>query len=75
VSGDRADMRVLSLSVLLGVAGPLLLFPDSSSTMIVALPLIPVLTVLSWSLLRWLKADFSHLKDSQHLIASQPPER
>ena len=43
--------------------------------MIVALPLIPVLTVLSWSLLRWLKADFSHLKDSQHLIASQPPER
>jgi|TARA_B110000259_G_C13669956_1_gene263873 choline-glycine betaine transporter len=41
----------------------------------VALPLIPVLVVLSWSLLRWLKADFSHLNDSQHLIATQPPKR
>jgi BCCT family betaine/carnitine transporter len=60
---------------LLGVVGPLLLFPDSILTIIVALPLISVLLVLSLSLLRWLKADFSHCKDNQHLIATQPPKR
>jgi choline-glycine betaine transporter len=44
-------------------------------TIIVALPLISVLLVLSLSLLRWLKADVSHCKDNQHLIATQPPKR
>jgi choline-glycine betaine transporter len=62
--------------LLLGVVGPLLLFPDSILTIIVALPLISVLLVLSLSLLlRWLKADVSHCKDNQHLIATQPPRR
>jgi BCCT family betaine/carnitine transporter len=34
--GDRVDMRVFTLSVLLlaGVVGPLLLFPESSTAMI-----------------------------------------
>ena len=37
-SGDRVDMRVFSLSLLLlaGVVGPLLMFPESSSAMISA---------------------------------------
>jgi choline-glycine betaine transporter len=61
--------------LLLGVVGPLLLFPDSMLTIIVAPPLISVLLVLSLSLLRWLKADVSHCKDNQHLIATQPPKR
>jgi hypothetical protein len=60
--GDRVDVRVFSLSILLlaGVVGPL--------------PLIPVLIILAWSLMRWLKADFAHLEDHQHLIAHQPPK-
>ena len=45
--------------------------PVQTSTIIVALPLIPVLFVLTWSLLRWLKEDFAELKGSEHLIA--PP--
>lgn len=42
--------------------------PVQTSTIIVALPLIPVLVILSWSLLRWLKSDFAHLDDKPHLI-------
>ncbi|MFT5934786.1 MAG: BCCT family betaine/carnitine transporter, partial [Hydrogenophaga sp.] len=42
------------------------------SSIIVALPLIPVLIILAWSLMRWLKADFADLEDHQHLIAHQP---
>jgi betaine/carnitine transporter, BCCT family len=43
--------------------------PVQTSTIVVALPLIPVLFILTWSLMRWLKEDFADHKESQHLIA------
>jgi BCCT family betaine/carnitine transporter len=75
----RRGLRIVWALILAGVGGFLIqiggLKPVQTSTIIVALPLIPVLFILSWSLLRWLKADFSHLKDHQHLVASQPPKK
>lgn len=43
-----------------------------TSTIIVALPLIPVLAILAWSLLRMLKQDFGTRLDSPVLIVDAP---
>ncbi len=48
--------------------------PVQTSTIVVALPLIPVLVVLSWSLLRWLKEDFGTEAKLHHLVTSKPTE-
>jgi betaine/carnitine transporter, BCCT family len=42
--------------------------PVQTSTIVVALPLIPVLFVLTWSLMRWLKEDFGSAKGNNHLV-------
>ncbi len=42
------------------------------SSVLVALPLIPVLLVITWSLLRWLKADFGDQVGPKKLILNSP---
>jgi betaine/carnitine transporter, BCCT family len=75
----KRTLRITWALILAGVGAFLIqiggLKPVQTSTIIVALPLIPVLVVLTWSLMRWLKTDFADLEDHQHLIASQPPRR
>jgi betaine/carnitine transporter, BCCT family len=75
----KRSLRITWALILAGVGAFLIqiggLKPVQTSTIIVALPLIPVLVVLTWSLMRWLKTDFADLEDHQHLIASQPPRR
>jgi BCCT family betaine/carnitine transporter len=82
LSGYQEPKRSLRITwaLILAAVGAFLiqvggLKPVQTSTIIVALPLIPVLIILTWSLMRWLKADFAELEDHQHLIASQPPRR
>lgn len=79
LSGYQEPKRSLRITwaIIVAIVGAVLiqiggLKPVQTSTIIVALPLIPVLFILSWSLLRWLKADFSSMKDHQPLIASRP---
>ncbi|WP_295315278.1 BCCT family transporter [Roseobacter sp.] len=48
--------------------------PVQTSTIVVALPLIPVLVILSLSLLRWLKEDFGSEASLHHLLTKQPAE-
>ncbi len=48
--------------------------PVQTSTIVVALPLIPVLVILSLSLLRWLKEDFGSEASLHHLVTKQPAE-
>lgn len=42
-----------------------------TSTIVVALPMIPVLGILSWSLIRWLKEDFARVAVEPHLVIGQ----
>lgn len=42
--------------------------PVQTSTIVVALPMIPVLGVLAWSLMRWLKEDFGVKAEEPHLV-------
>ena len=46
--------------------------PVQTSTIVVALPLMPVLVILCISLLRWLKEDFSTEDSRHHLVVKQP---
>jgi BCCT family betaine/carnitine transporter len=48
--------------------------PVQTSTIVVALPLIPVLAILCVSLLRWLKEDFGTEEGLHHLVTKQPIE-
>ena len=45
-----------------------------TSTIVVALPLIPVLVILCFSLLRWLKEDFGTEESLHHLVTKHPAE-
>lgn len=79
LSGYQEPKRTLRITwaIILACVGGFLiqiggLKPVQTSTIIVALPLIPVLFVLSWSLLKWLKADCSHLQNHQPLVVGQP---
>jgi betaine/carnitine transporter, BCCT family len=42
-----------------------------TSTIIVALPMIPVLGILSWSLVRWLRQDFAKRVLEPHLVIEE----
>ncbi|MEZ5643555.1 MAG: BCCT family transporter [Burkholderiaceae bacterium] len=79
LSGYQEPKRALRITwalILAGIGAFLIqiggLKPVQTSTIIVALPLIPVLVILGWSLMRWLRTDFADLEDQQHLVASQP---
>jgi len=39
-----------------------------TSTIVVALPMIPVLAILAWSLVRWLRQDFAKKVLEPHLV-------
>jgi BCCT family betaine/carnitine transporter len=42
--------------------------PVQTSTIVVALPMIPVLAILAWSLVRWLRQDFAKKVLEPHLV-------
>lgn len=48
--------------------------PVQTSTIVVALPLIPVLGLLTWSLMRWLREDFGTDPRRDHLVIDTPAE-
>ncbi|NJS36239.1 MAG: BCCT family transporter [Brachymonas sp.] len=82
LTGYQEPTRMLRITwalILAGVGAFLIqiggLKPVQTSTIIVALPLIPVLFILTWSLIRWLKQDFAHLDHDRHLIAPQLARR
>jgi len=74
----KRSVRVAWALILAGFGVALIqlggLKPVQTSTIVVALPLIPVLGVLSWSLMRWLKEDFGGDADQRHLVADRAPE-
>lgn len=43
-----------------------------TSTIVVALPMIPVLGILTWSLIRWLRQDFAKKVLEPHLVIEDP---
>lgn len=69
----RRAIRVTWALILAGVGVALIqlggLKPVQTSTIVVALPLIPVLLVLTVSLMRWLKQDFGVEAAPGHRIA------
>ncbi len=82
LTGYQEPKRTLRITwaLILAVIGAFLiqiggLKPVQTSTIIVALPLIPVLFLLAWSLVRWLKADFPLEKNRQSasLTTAQEP--
>ncbi|MFP3427092.1 BCCT family transporter, partial [Pseudoalteromonas sp. SIMBA_162] len=46
-----------------------------TSTIVVALPMIPVLFILTWSLVRWLRQDFARKVLEPHLVLETPSPR
>ncbi len=80
LSGYQEPKRSIRLSwaLILAVFGVVLiqlggLKPVQTSTIVVALPLIPVLAILSLSLLRWLKQDFGAQTQVPHLVTKPQP--
>lgn len=75
LSGYQEPKRALRVSwalILAGVGIALIqmggLKPVQTSTIVVALPLIPVLVLLTLSLMRWLREDFGHRVQQDHLV-------
>ena len=72
----RRSLRIVWALILAGFGVALIqlggLKPVQTSTIVVALPLIPVLGILSWSLLRWLKEDFGTEAELHHLVTARP---
>lgn len=68
----RRSIRVIWALILAGVGVALIqlggLKPVQTSTIVVALPLIPVLLLLTLSLMRWLKEDFGTQVQADHLV-------
>jgi BCCT family betaine/carnitine transporter len=81
LSGYQEPKRVVRITwavILAGFGVALIqlggLKPVQTSTIVVALPLIPVLVVLSWSLMRWLKEDFGADAHQRHLVSEAQSE-
>ncbi|MGQ7846914.1 BCCT family transporter [Granulosicoccus sp. 3-233] len=80
LSGYQEPKRVIRIvwALILAAVGIVLiqlggLKPVQTSTIVVALPLIPVLVILTLSLLRWLKADFGEQAKNDHLLIDDQP--
>jgi BCCT family betaine/carnitine transporter len=81
LSGYQEPKRSIRLTwaLILAAVGVVLiqlggLKPVQTSTIVVALPLIPVLVILCFSLLRWLKEDFGTEESLHHLVTKHPAE-
>jgi len=81
LSGYQEPKRSIRLAwaLILAAVGVVLiqlggLKPVQTSTIVVALPLIPVLVILCFSLLRWLKEDFGTEASLHHLVTKTPAE-
>ncbi len=72
----RRSIRIVWALILAAVGIVLIqlggLKPVQTSTIVVALPLIPVLVILTLSLLRWLKEDFGEQAKNDHLLMDEP---
>ncbi|WP_346301529.1 BCCT family transporter [Halomonas sp. BM-2019] len=78
LSGYQEPKRALRLTwafLIAGVGVALIqlggLRAVQTSTIIVALPMIPVLGILSWSLVRWLRQDFAKKVLEPHLVIEE----
>lgn len=73
----KRSIRIIWALILAGFGVALIqlggLKPVQTSTIVVALPLIPVIVVLSVSLLRWLKEDFGSEVETPHLVSDKEP--
>ncbi|ASJ71257.1 BCCT family transporter [Granulosicoccus antarcticus] len=79
LSGYQEPKRWIRImwALILAVVGIVLiqlggLKPVQTSTIVVALPLIPVLVILTISLLRWLKEDFGEQSRTAHMLIRSP---
>ncbi|MCT4334567.1 BCCT family transporter [Paracoccus sp. YLB-12] len=82
LSGYQEPKRSLRMAwaLILAAVGIVLiqlggLKPVQTSTIVVALPLIPVLVIMCISLLRWLRQDFGADENLRHLVAKRPGAR
>lgn len=71
----KRSVRLIWAFLIAGVGVGLIqlggLRPVQTSTIVVALPMIPVLFVISWSLVRWLRQDFAKKVLEPHLVIDE----